>query len=89
VDLFGFIDIIALKDGDPGVVGVQTTSASNVSARKTKIEGIKEAGLWVGCGNIILVMGFRKNSKGRWVPTVSRGNLSGELWSWDPQEGLE
>ena len=34
-DLFGFIDIVALKDGE--TLGVQATSYSNISARVTKI----------------------------------------------------
>jgi hypothetical protein len=35
-DLFGFIDILAIRDGE--VLAVQTTSASNVASRLTKIE---------------------------------------------------
>jgi hypothetical protein len=35
-DLFGFIDILALRGGE--VLAVQTTSATNVSARLHKIE---------------------------------------------------
>ena len=36
-DLFGLLDIVALKDGI--TLGVQTTSASNVSARVAKMRG--------------------------------------------------
>lgn len=35
-DLFGFLDLLCVADGK-GVVGVQTTSASNMSARRNKI----------------------------------------------------
>ncbi len=35
VDLYGFIDILAIRPGE--VLGVQTTSAANVSARVRKI----------------------------------------------------
>ena len=52
-DLFGFIDIVAIKDGE--TLGVQATSYSNMSARIHKIEDsphlktLREAGwsLWV------------------------------------------
>lgn len=35
-DLFGFLDLLCVADGK-GVVGVQTTSATNMSARRKKI----------------------------------------------------
>ena len=38
-DLFGFIDILCLKEGE--VVGVQTTSRGHVSTRTKKILGHK------------------------------------------------
>ena len=34
-DMFGFIDLLAIKDGE--ILAVQTTSASNMSARANKI----------------------------------------------------
>jgi hypothetical protein len=64
-DLWGFIDILALRAGE--TLAVQTTSGSNFSARKKKIlthenyQAVKDAG-WV-----IVVHGWRKNAKGRWV----------------------
>jgi hypothetical protein len=38
-DLFGFLDLLCVKDSDDrrGVVGVQTTSASNMASRRKKI----------------------------------------------------
>lgn len=38
-DLFGFLDLLCVKDTEDrrGVVGVQTTSASNMAARRKKI----------------------------------------------------
>lgn len=67
-DLFGFIDLLAIKPGE--TVGVQTTSYSNLSARVRKIadhenvDAVREAG-WK-----ILVHGWRKNPKGRWEVVV-------------------
>ena len=64
-DLFGFIDILAIRDGE--TLAVQTTSASSMAARVKKIENhinladVKRAG-WA-----IHVHGWRKNAKNRWV----------------------
>ena len=67
-DLFGFIDLLAIKPGE--TVGVQTTSYSNLSARVKKIaehenvDAVREAG-WR-----ILCHGWKKNAKGRWGVVV-------------------
>ena len=58
IDLFSFIDIIAIKKGE--IVGVQTTSASHLSDRVNKIIGIPEAKLWLEAGGKILVHGWAK-----------------------------
>lgn len=63
VDLYGFIDIVALKSGEVGILGVQTTAASGLSARVHKILGIPAYHLWLECGNRIWVMGWRKEKK--------------------------
>jgi hypothetical protein len=63
-DLWGFVDILCLG-ADGSIVGVQSTSASNVAARITKIaesplvDRVRQAGIK------ILVHGWRK-VKGRW-----------------------
>lgn len=63
-DLFGFIDILCLG-ADGAIVGVQSTSASNVAARVAKIaesplvDRVRKAGIR------ILVHGWKK-VKGRW-----------------------
>lgn len=64
-DLYGFLDIIALRGGEVGVLGVQTTSASNVSARVHKILGIPAYRLWLNCGNKLFVHGWGKK-KGKY-----------------------
>ena len=65
-DLFGFVDVIAVGNGE--TVAIQTTSASNVAARVRKIEDdpgtvatLREAN-WR-----ILVEGWYKNRDLRWV----------------------
>lgn len=67
-DLFGFIDILAVKNGE--VIAVQTTSKSNMSARVKKIlenetyHELKKAN-WT-----IEVHGWAKNKKGRYELTI-------------------
>lgn len=58
-DLFGFGDLLALKDGEPPMI-VQTTSGSNTSARMAKIRDIPEAALAVRCNFVVRVHGWRK-----------------------------
>ena len=61
VDLFGFIDIVGIKEGN--ICGIQTTSSSNMSARVKKILGIPEAKLWLEAGGKIHVHGWSKKGK--------------------------
>lgn len=92
VDLFGFIDLVALHENTTGVLAIQTTSGSNVAARITKIRGIPESELWLETGNAIWVIGWRKlvayNDKGlklkrkQWVPRIV-------VLTKDSQEGLD
>jgi hypothetical protein len=60
IDLFGFIDIVAVSDCS--IIGVQTTSGSNVSARLEKIrEERRDAALaWLRAGGRIHIHGWRK-----------------------------
>lgn len=63
-DLFGFIDLLALKDGE--TLAVQTTSSSNVSARVKKIADHENVGVVREAGWSIHVHGWFKNKSGRW-----------------------
>jgi len=75
VDLFGFIDIVAIRPGKDGCLGVQATSRSNVAARRTKILGLNPARVWLQTGNRIWIVGWsKKGAKGKrklWTPSVS------------------
>jgi len=64
-DLFGFIDVLALRGAE--TLAVQTTSASNMSARVRKIADADAISAVRDAGWSIVVHGWRKNSKGRWV----------------------
>ena len=62
-DLFGFIDVICISDGE--VVGVQTTSYGNMSARVKKIREHENFAMVNRAGIRILVQGWHKKGA-RW-----------------------
>ena len=64
-DLWGFIDVLALKDNE--TLGVQTTSASNMAARMRKIAEHPNLAAVRAAGWRLEVDGWRKNSAGRWA----------------------
>lgn len=64
-DLFGILDIVCL--GANETVGVQTTSASNVSARVKKITESAHLGALRRAGWKLVIHGWRKNAAGKWV----------------------
>jgi carbonic anhydrase len=57
-DLFGFVDILAIRKGE--TLAVQTTSASNVSARVRKIADHENVAAVRDAGWRIVVHGWRK-----------------------------
>jgi hypothetical protein len=69
-DLFGFIDILCLSPSK-GILGVQTTSGSNVSARLAKIKAEPKAGIFLAAGGKIMIHGWAKQgprgSRKTWV----------------------
>lgn len=67
-DLFGFIDILAIRDGQ--TLGVQATSGTNVAARVRKIAEAQHVGAVRAAGWRLEVHGWRKNAAGRWVLRV-------------------
>ncbi len=63
-DLFGVVDVLAIKDGE--TLAVQATSASNVASRVEKI-AISEATPDIrAAGWSFHVHGWRKKPNGRW-----------------------
>lgn len=66
-DLFGFIDILALRDGE--TLAVQTTSGSNVAARVAKIADHENTAAVRKAGWRIEVHGWRKLKAG-WANRV-------------------
>lgn len=79
-DLFGFIDIVALHPDKKGLLGVQTTSGANLSARIIKAESLPAFSLWLRCGNAVEFHGWRKIITGKvqrtWQPIIRRIDLA-------------
>lgn len=67
-DLFGFADLLAVGNGE--TVAVQTTSASNMAARIRKIAESDQVAECRKANWRILVHGWRKDSKGKWICRV-------------------
>lgn len=74
-DLFGFIDLLAMK---PGVLlAVQVTSTGNISARIHKIEQSPYRDWWVSTGSRLEVHGWGKKTQGkRKIWTLTRKVLA-------------
>jgi hypothetical protein len=72
-DLFGIIDILALKPGVP-LLAVQATSSANVHARLAKVRDSSLASDWVSSGNHLEVWGWGKRGpRGKrkiWTVTI-------------------
>ena len=62
-DLFGFIDIVCIKSGVPGVLAIQTTTRENVTKRIAKIRLIPAHKIWLESDNRIEVHGWSKKAK--------------------------
>jgi hypothetical protein len=43
LDLFGGIDIVCVKQGEPGVIGIQATSQSNVGKQLLRVRKVMHA----------------------------------------------
>lgn len=63
-DLFGFIDVLAVREAE--VLGVQATSGSNVAARIAKINAHENWPTVRASGLRVVVHGWAKR-KGRWT----------------------
>lgn len=60
IDLFGFIDVVGIHPDKQGILGVQTTSGSNLSARIKKSQALAAYHIWLRAGNTIEFHGWRK-----------------------------
>lgn len=81
-DLFGFIDIVAVSTtGGKGVLGVQSTTGSNMSNRIKKILSIPDTKHWLMAANQIQLHGWRKVKQGgsrlTWKPLIYQMGFDG------------
>src|SRR6516162_9377156 len=64
-DLFGCIDLAAVRHEENGVLGVQATTIGNVPARLKKARGLPALQIWLAAGNRFEVWGWVKRGR-RW-----------------------
>lgn len=65
-DLFGCIDVLALRGDCVGLLGIQCTAASGLAARVSKVLSLDADGLisdWLQAGNRLECWGWRKRAK--------------------------
>ncbi len=80
-DLFGFVDILAMKVGERHLL-VQTTTGTNMAARRKKIYASDLAALALQSGFRIILHGWRQilvkrgGKARRWEPIVEEVTLS-------------
>lgn len=64
VDLFNVIDIVAVRPGE--CLGVQTTTYSNMGARRKKILASEKAHMWLQAGCLLHIHGWKKTKPNAW-----------------------
>lgn len=64
VDLFGFVDVCAIRSDCNGVFGIQATSTPNIAAHVTKAMNIPELMIWLQAGNRFEIWGWQNKEKG-------------------------
>jgi carbonic anhydrase len=57
-DLYGFIDVLACREGE--ILAVQSTTGANLSSRLAKIKAEPRARVWLAAGGKIVVHGWAK-----------------------------
>jgi len=75
-DLFHCIDIVAVRPGE--IVGVQVTTASNLSSRLKKATALPELRAWLAAGGKFMLHGWARRA-GHWhcrVIEVQSGDLA-------------
>ena len=62
-DLFGLFDLIALKVGEPGVLGVQCCAGSGHAAHRDKMQASPILPIWWQTGNHAVIYSWAKQGK--------------------------
>lgn len=73
-DLFGFIDIVAIRPGE--ILAVQACAGASHAARRDKIIAEPKSAQWLAAGGLIEIWSWRKaGERGKrklWTPRVER-----------------
>ena len=72
-DLFGIIDIVAIRRGEAGVLGIQATTAPNLSTRRRKAQASRALRTWLATGNRFELWAWSQ-CNGQW--RIRRGALT-------------
>jgi hypothetical protein len=83
IDLFGFVDLLAMDIIRRKIVAIQSTGQHGHAAHKKKIVGEcrKNAKLWLRCGGLIELWSWRKllvkrgGKQRQWVPRIEQITL--------------
>lgn len=68
-DLFGFADVLAVKDGE-GIVAVQATDAAHAARTRKKMESSEPLRCWLRSGGKFRVHVWKRcETTGKWVVT--------------------
>lgn len=90
-DLFGCIDILAVKPGEP-VLGVQATTRSNQAARYHKSIAVPELRPWLAAGCVFEIWGWAlagaRGKRKLWQPAVRRVSLAELPPAGGPEEAV-
>jgi hypothetical protein len=62
-DLYGWIDIVAIRQGQ--TLGLQVTTDGNAAARQKKMLALDTLDAWLAAGNMAQLWGWKKR-KNRW-----------------------
>jgi len=65
-DLFSCIDIIAIRRGEPGIIGIQATTRENIAHRIAKARSSPDLAEWLKAGGTFWVWGWYQGLDRRW-----------------------
>lgn len=87
IDLFGFIDLVALDVAEKKIVAVQVTKG-HLPEHIKKIQSIPAAAAWIDCGGEIFIHFWRELGKSgakKWVLEVIQVTMDSEPPKGEPE----
>jgi hypothetical protein len=80
-DLFGCIDVVAVRRGEAGVLGVQATTRGHLPHRRAKAAALPALRTWLAAGNRFQLHGWFRQGE-RWevkIEELRAGDLAAVL----------